>query len=192
MKSNTTRLILASASARRRRLLSDAGVSFEALSPDVEESDCSISARNTVMNNAVLKNQWAVERYPGCSIIAADTAIEFEGLLIGKPANMDAAREQLRRFSGRTHTVLTGIACSFANESVIKDICESPVTFLSLSDEMITNYFKLVDPLDKAGAYDIGSHGDMIVESHEGSLTNIIGLPMELITPLLTEHGYLS
>lgn len=191
MKANTTRLILASASERRRRLLTEAGVSFESLSPDVEESDCSISARKTVVNNAVLKHQWAAARNPDCAIIAADTAIEFDDLLIGKPANMDEAREQLRRFSGKTHTVLTGIACSFPGNSVIKELGVSPVTFLELSENMITSYFELVNPLDKAGAYDIGSHGDMIIEHHEGSLTNIIGLPMEIITPLLKEHGFL-
>jgi septum formation protein len=184
-------LILASASERRRRLLAETGAVFRCVSPDVQESDCSVSTRKTVMQNAILKYDWAVDRFPDCAIIAADTAIDFEEDLIGKPADLDQAREQLRRFSGHTHTVLTGIVFFSGQSEPFTKLCESPVTFRTLTEETISSYFDLVNPLDKAGSYDIGSHGELIVEGHEGSFTNIIGLPMEEITPLLRQYGFL-
>jgi len=185
-------LMLASASKRRVRLLSEAGVTFECCIPDVDESDCPKSVRETVRRNALLKNEWAAERFPGYSIISADTAIDFEGRMIGKPSNIDQAREQLLRFSGKTHLVLTGIACRRPGSEIYTDVSVSPVTFRLLDDEAIDRYFSLVDPLDKAGSYDIGSNGELIVESHGGSMSNIIGLPMELVLPWLQAQGYLQ
>lgn len=187
----TPKLLLASASARRVRLLGETGATFDAVIPDVDESDCSASVRNTVIKNAKLKGMWAHERFPDCAIISADTAIEFEGQFIGKPADMDGARDHLRSFSGQTHNVLTGICCLHPGHDPYSDVCTSGVTFLELREEMITDYFSVVDPLDKAGSYDIGSHGQIIIEKHTGSLSNIIGLPMEIITPWLERNGFL-
>ena len=126
-----------------------------------------------------------------CAVISADTAIDFCGDLIGKAEHLDGARAQMRRFSGHTHTVLTGIVFSVPGMDPVKEVCASKVLFRNLDEDLISRYFELVDPLDKAGSYDIGSHGELIVESYEGSRTNIIGLPMEIITPLLEENGYL-
>lgn len=192
MSVNPHRLILASASERRSRLLSELGVNFDIVVPDVEESACSRSAHATVLTNAELKNVKVLDLHPECAVISADTAIEFHGELIGKPIDFDAARAQLMQFSGQTHTVLTGIVFSIPGTSPIKKVDSSRVVFRKLDESVITRYFQMVNPLDKAGAYDIGSHGDLIVDSYTGSLTNIIGLPMEIVTPLLQENGYLQ
>lgn len=191
MKENhKPQIVLASASERRRMLMKEHGFSFIAVTPDVDESDCSRSVKDTVVTNAKLKNKWAEAKFPDSTIISADTAIEFQGKLIGKPRSLEAAREQLRRFSGSTHIVYTGIACSFPGHSIYTDVSRSDVTFLPLPEDVIDKYFSLVNPLDKAGSYDIGSYGELIVKAYTGSLSNIIGLPMELLNPFLAKHGY--
>ena len=184
--------MLASASSRRVRLLTEAGVAFDCCTPEVDESNCPISVRDTVRRNAILKNDWAAGCFPNHAIISADTSIDFEGRMIGKPRDMGDARDQLRRFSGKTHLVLTGIACSYPGREIYTDVAVSPVTFRVLDDDIIDRYFEMVDPLDKAGAYDIGSNGELIVESHNGSMSNIIGLPMELVLPWLRKYGYIT
>lgn len=191
MKTNQVKLLLASASERRKRLLSEAGCIFDSISPDIEESNCSRSPRNTVLHNADLKCMWALDRHPSSAIIAADTAIDFNGVLIGKPDSMNAAREQLQRFSGQAHNVLTGVVFYHPEDGFKKEVCQSRVIFRNLTDRMIADYFALVNPLDKAGSYDIGSHGDLVVETFSGSFTNIVGLPMEVITPILKTHNFL-
>lgn len=192
MTKQSPRLILSSASARRVRLLGEAGAQFDSIVPEVDESACSASVRDTVMKNARLKGEWALARFPDCAIVSADTAIEFEDSLIGKPKDLLMAREHLRAFSGRTHNVLTGISCLHPGREPYRDAAVSTVKFRELSEEMISHYFSLVDPLDKAGSYDIGSHGETIIEEYTGSLSNIIGLPMELVTPWLVDTGYIS
>lgn len=171
-------------------LLKEHGYSFICVTPDVEESNCSRCVEDTVMINAKLKNEWTVTEYSHSAVISADTAIEFQGHLIGKPLDLHNAREQLRMLSNSSHIVYTGIAFAYPGRPLYTDVRKSEVTFLPLTDKMIDKYFSLVNPLDKAGSYDIGSYGSLIVKSYTGSLSNIIGLPMEVINPLLEKYGY--
>ena len=112
--------------------------------------------------------------------MGADTLVFLEEKPFGKPRDMEQATKMLLTLSGKTHTVATGICLK--NISVDKEIIfseESFVTFKKLSGEMIESYFQVVDPLDKAGAYAIQTNPDMIIERWEGSLSNVIGLPVE-------------
>ena len=112
---------------------------------------------------------------------------------MNKPADLDAARAMLRRLSGRTHTVFTGVALRHVQRGVREDFgVASEVEFRRLADADIEAYLQRVHVLDKAGAYAIQEHGEMIVAARRGSLSNIIGLPQDEVRELLTRHGILS
>ena len=113
---------------------------------------------------------------------------------------MDEARKFLKMFSGKTQVVFTAVAfVKPASHGIMKHKPTAPevlvgmssVKFKELNDLIIDDYFSRVDPMDKAGAYDIDQHGDMIIESFDGSLTNIIGLPSEIVTDWLIKEGLL-
>lgn len=174
-------VILASASERRRKILNELGASFEVVIPDVEEVTYLDDPRRTASENAMRKSEWCRGRYPGGMTIAADTVIDFRGRVIGKPATVAEACAILRKFSGERHTVITAVALSVPGEAPELAIVESQVVFKKLTDERIRDYCSRVNPLDKAGAYDIDQHGDMIIESFSGSRTNIMGLPREVV-----------
>ena len=187
-----TLLILASASERRRKILSDLGVTFDVVIPRVEEIPHAGNPRRTAEENALRKSLWCRERHPDRFIITADTTIGFDGRCIEKPVSMDEAAVFLRMFSGKTHTVFTAVGLSTPTAIPEVRLVESPVTFRALSDNDIRDYLSKVNPLDKAGAYDIDQHGDIIIRSFSGSRTNVMGLPAELVGPWLREQGLLD
>ncbi len=184
-------LILASASPRRRELLAALGVPFEVVTAAVtEHEDESTDPREMVAHNAALKAGWVSARRPAALVLGADTTVFLDGAAINKPRDLADARAMLRRLSGRTHTVFTGLALRRAADGLaLDDIVASDVTFRALDDAAIDAYFALVNPLDKAGAYGVQEHGEMVVARHTGSFSNIMGLPMENVRPLLARAG---
>jgi septum formation protein len=185
------RLILASASPRRRELLASLGVAFDVVVADVtEHEESSTDPRVMVAHNAALKADWVAARHPDALVLGADTTVYLEGEALNKPANLDAARAMLRRLSGRTHTVFTGIAVRRRRDGLkIDEGVGSEVTFKLLDEATIETYLARVHVLDKAGAYAIQEHGDLIIAGYRGSLTNIIGLPVETTKQILTRCG---
>lgn len=175
------RILLGSASERRRKILSAMGLDFDVAAPDVEEHVYTDDPRRTALENAERKNRWCAARYPGHAIITADTVIDLDGRLIGKPASREEARSFLRAFSGRTHAVLTGVAFGPPAAPPTVELAESRVTFRSLDEAGIEEYLRHVDPMDKAGAYDIDQRADLIIACFNGSRTNVMGLPEELV-----------
>lgn len=174
-------LILASASERRRKILESLGLSFEVAIPDVEEMTYIDAPRRTAWENAVRKSEWIRGRCAGRTTIAADTVIDFKGRVVCKPADMDDAFVILKQFSGEQHTVITAVAL-FTPELPIEVVLEeSQVVFRKLTEGQIRDYCSLVNPLDKAGAYDIDQHSEIIIESFSGSRTNIMGLSCEVV-----------
>jgi septum formation protein len=145
-----------------------------------------------VIRNARLKADWVAKKYPKSFVLGADTTVFLDEAILNKPVDMQEAREMLRFLSGRTHTVFTGI--SFVNRELnISETVKvnSEVTFKVLDEEMITHYHSLINPLDKAGGYAIQDGGDRIVDSYEGSLSNIIGLPLEETKEIFMRHRML-
>jgi septum formation protein len=187
-------LILASASPRRRELLASLGVRFEVVTAAVtEHEDEATDPRTMVAHNAALKAGWVSARRPDALVLGADTTVFLDGAAINKPRDLDDARAMLRRLSGRTHTVFTGLALRRAADGLaLDDVALSDVTFRVLDDAAINAYFALVNPLDKAGAYGVQEHGEMVVARHTGSFSNIMGLPLENLKPLLTRCGLLG
>ncbi|NBQ57766.1 MAG: septum formation protein Maf [Opitutaceae bacterium] len=186
-------LILASASPRRRELLAQLGVSFTVVTALVtEHEDPATDPRVMVAHNAALKADWVAGRHPEALVLGADTTVFLEGAALNKPADAAEAREMLRRLSGRTHTVFTGLALRCLSDGLrIDDGESSEVTFKSFRDDVIEAYLSRVHTLDKAGGYGIQDHPDLIIERYQGSLSNIIGLPLETTKQILTRGGLL-
>jgi len=186
-----SRLILASASPRRRELLAQLGVPFEIVTASVTENEApDADPRQLVLHNATLKAEWVSARHPEALVLGADTTVCIDDHVLNKPADLAEARAMLHRLSGRTHSVFTGLALRRASDGWRADeIVESRVTFKPLDNTAITAYLARVHTLDKAGGYAIQEHGELIVASYTGSLTNIVGLPVEETRTLLTRAG---
>lgn len=174
------RLILASLSPRRRKLLSGLPYPFEVHSvPTREFADGELPAAELPLRNAEAKARAVAERFPDAVVIGADTVIIFDGRIIGKPHDPEDAFRTLSRLSGRTHEVVTGIALLRRRDNLRKVWSESTrVTFKELSPGTIREYMERVDVLDKAGSYALQEHGDMIVENVDGDADNVVGLPL--------------
>ncbi len=183
-----TRLILASASPRRKELLAQLGAPFEVVVADVtEHEDAATDPRLMVAHNAALKADWVAGRHPDAVVLGADTTVFLDGAAINKPRDLAEARSMLRRLSGREHTVYTGIAVRRISRGLrIDEVVASYVLFKSFGDRVIDEYLGKTNTLDKAGAYSIQDQTDMIVAGYRGSFTNIMGLPMEATKQILT------
>ena len=179
------KLILASKSPRRAKILSDFGLTFEVAPTDAEEISIHDDPRRTVSVNALRKLEACMARHPGSAVIAADTIVWFGGRIYGKPHDLDEARRFLRELSGNVHSVFTGVACREPGKEPETEVVESKVKFRELTDELIDRYVEMVNPVDRAGAYDIDDFGKIVVESFEGSYENIMGLPVEPIGKML-------
>ncbi len=188
-----SRLILASASPRRRELLGSLGLAFDVVTASVDEHEATdADPRELVRHNAALKAGWVSSRHPDALVLGADTTVFVDGVVLNKPVDLDDARRMLRALSGRAHSVFTGIALRAQAAGVSEDLgVESRVFFRRLDDASIDRYLGLAHALDKAGAYGIQDHGEIIIERWEGSLTNIIGLPVDETKALLTRHRML-
>ena len=188
------RLILASASPRRRELLAQLGLRFDIVSADVvEHEDPATEPHAMVTHNAALKADWVSRRHPEAFVLGADTTVFIGDTVLNKPRDLADARAMLRRLAGRTHQVFTGIALRRQQDGLRIDRgVTSSVTFRQFDDAVIDAYFKIANPLDKAGAYGIQEGGELIVAGWEGSFTNIIGLPIEETKQILTQCGLLS
>lgn len=187
------RLILASASPRRRQLLRGLGMAFDVVVADVtEHEEASAEPRAMVAHNAALKADWVAVRYPEAFVLGADTTVFIGDTVLNKPRDLAEARAMLRRLAGRTHHVFTGLALRRRCEGLAMDRgVTSAVTFRDFDDAVIDAYFEAVNPLDKAGGYGIQESGDMIISRWEGSFTNIVGLPVDETKQILTQCGLL-
>ena len=183
-------LVLASASPRRAELLREAGVSIEVLSPDVEEAhDASLTPEQLTVENARRKALAGSAMCPGRLVLGADTLVYVDGDPLAKPADMDEALRMVRRLSGRSHEVCTGVVLARDGAVVEAFHVITHVTFKSLTDDTIRDYHSKVNPLDKAGAYGIQAHTDMLLERMDGSFSNVVGLPVERLMEVLAAHS---
>ena len=186
-----TKLLLASASARRSKILAALGVAFDVVIPPVAEVIYTCDARRTARENAARKSAWCRARYPDRYSLAADTLIEFEGRCITKARTPEEAMAFLRMFAGATHQVYTAVAMARAQAEPELILTESAVRFRKLSEEEIRSYVAGVNPMDRAGAYDIDEKGETLMEGYTGSRTNIMGLPAEAVAAWLRKEGLL-
>ena len=180
------KLVLGSGSPRRQRLLREAGYDFEVVTTDAPEISDSANPVGTVVHNALAKNAACRAARPGADILTADTLVWFRGHLVGKPASEAEAKAFLRAFSGNEQTVFTAVAFSRPGEERPAVRVEATlVRFKELTDEAIARYIELVQPYDRAGAYDAADYGQLVIAAVVGSYTNVVGLPMETVGEML-------
>ena len=178
---NLPPVILASASPRRSQLLASMDIEFEVVPSHVEELiDGYDFIPDLCEANARIKAEPIADMHPECLVIAADTMVYLEDTLFGKPTDIDDAHRMLSRLQGRTHQVTTGVSLIYHNEEISKSFSViTNVTFLSLDAGQISEYLAKIDPLDKAGGYAIQEHKQMIAKRVSGSVSNVVGLPVE-------------
>ena len=184
-------IVLASASPRRRDLLAGAGILFKTVPADVEERRAPGEAPgDAALRLARSKAAHVATRFPGSVVLGADTIVALHDRDFGKPASLDEARSMLAALSGRDHDVLTGVSLLRLRPRQEEAwVCRTRVRFRELGNETIERYLELTAPLDKAGAYAIQDHGDLIVEGVEGLVSNVIGLPIEEVVERLGAFG---
>jgi septum formation protein len=179
-------IVLASTSPRRKELLVRAGLVFEVVaSPASEIHDASLEPHVLCETNALLKAAAVAELRPDATVIGSDTLVFLDGTPLGKPVDLDEARVMLRRLSGRTHQVCTGVCIIRPGgaREVFHDL--TGVTFRVLDEAAIERYFSLVNPLDKAGGYGIQESGELIVSEISGSFETVMGLPVDKVIEAL-------
>ena len=135
------------------------------------------------------KALFVAKENPGHLVLGADTLVVLEDEIIGKPGDENEAHQILRRLSGRSHQVITGVCV--VGQQVWAEATVSQVTFNPMSDNEITDYIKTGEPMDKAGAYAIQGIGAKFITSHNGSFSNIVGLPIKTTGRLLRLAGFL-
>ncbi len=183
------RILLASRSPRRSELLAREGLAFDIEVPEVDEwEDPKADPQELVLRNAAIKGDAVAAAHPDRLVLSSDTTVAIDGHLLAKPVDMAEARAMLRRLSGRAHNVYTSVLLQWRVRGIRVERCvESRVVFRSLGEEAITRYFGIVNPLDKAGAYGIQEGREIIIDHFEGSLSNIMGLPMETVREMLEQ-----
>jgi septum formation protein len=188
---DTAPLILASASPRRSQLLSEAGYEFTVVPPDVDESAFDANRTDPIeyaKRLAQAKAKSVAIKYPNSLVIGADTIVDFQGRIIGKAADARDAEQITKKLFSAPHKVITGIAIIRLCD--VTQLVQSDSTTVyprKMTVEQIAEHIKGGSWRDKAGAYAIKEIGDEFVERIEGSLTNVMGLPMELLESLLVQ-----
>ena len=174
-------IVLASASPRRSELLKKARIAFVVYTSNAEEvKNQNNSVEMLCKLNAKRKASWVAQKFPDRLVIGADTLVTMDGKIYGKPHDKEDAIKNLLELQGRVHSVITGVALLCENlcfESLFH--VETKVLFKELSIDQIQCYYEKVNPLDKAGGYAIQEYGEMIIDHIDGSLSNVIGLPIE-------------
>ena len=187
------KLILASSSPRRAEVLADAGFTFEAVAAGVDESRRTGEQAEAYVRRLAEAKARAVAGgvSPPAIVIAADTVVVMDGEVLGKPASAEDAGRMLRRLSGRTHQVLTGLAVlRIPGGAARVEIEMTQVTFAPLAEAEIEAYVTSGEPLDKAGAYAIQGRGGRFVARVEGCYFNVVGLPLARLYRILREMGW--
>ena len=185
------KIILASASPRRKELLEKIGLKFKVEPSNYTESVLpGLSPDELAKAISLGKARTVAARHKNTIVIAADTFIVFKGKIMGKPGTEAEAREMLMRLRGKSHSVITGFTIlDTDSDKVLTESVETIVYIKNLTPEEIEAYVKSKEPLDKAGAYAIQGLGSVIVDRIEGDYFNVIGLPLSALAEALKEFG---
>lgn len=183
-------IILASASPRRKLLMQQAGYRFSVVVSDVDESRFEaegLDSAEFAKRLAMAKAKAIAAKYSDSIVIGADTVVDFQGLIIGKPANKNEAEEITRKLFSRPHKVITALAIVRLSDGI--EIVDSDTTWVyprELTEEQIADHIKSNNWQGRAGAYGIKEKGEEFVERIEGSFTNVCGMPMELLEKMIS------
>jgi septum formation protein len=190
----TRPLVLASASPRRREILTRLGLTFEVLATDIDESEwVAEEPRSYVARLAEAKARAALPRAQGCAVLGADTTVVLDDKILGKPADLAQSARMLAALRGNEHEVHTGVALVLAPEGRARVITVSTrVRFRDFSDETLRSYVESREGMDKAGSYGIQDLGAALVSEIHGSYSNVVGLPAAETIELLEAEGVLG
>jgi septum formation protein len=181
------RVVLASASPRRRELLTLVGIEHEVRPANIDESYLAGEAPAEHAERLAREKAVAVHE-AGVVTIGSDTIVVIDGDILGKPRDREHASAMLRRLSGRSHVVMTGVAV-YWNDRLLSALEMVGVTFRSLTSDEIERYIDTGEPMDKAGAYGIQGYGATIVERVNGDYFSVMGLPLRRLAGLLRDAG---
>ncbi len=190
------RIILGSASPRRRMILGEIFGDIETIAPSVDESrsgnespEIYAERITNLKMDQVLKDAAELN---DAMVLTSDTIVTIDGLILGKPESVDDAVFMLRTLSGREHSVITGLSLAVVRNGAASRFYDCEITivrFKDIGDDVINKYIGSVNCLDKAGSYAIQERGELIIDSVQGSVTNVIGLPLRLFYRLLCGTG---
>lgn len=190
---NSRLIILASGSPRRRELLSMLGLPFEVITSDADESTPPEWTPEEIVQALALRKAEAVIPSAGGQsslIIGSDTIVVVDGKVLGKPVDEQDSHAMLKQLQGRTHQVYTGVACIGLPEGrTVVEHRATSVTMRAMSDEEISGYIATGEPVDKAGSYAIQGLGATLVDRIEGCYFNVVGLPLSLLSGMLSGFG---
>ena len=180
-------MILASRSPRRAELLTAAGIAFEVQAADVDETPRpQETAAAYVERLAIDKARAVFALRPGARVLGADTTVTIDGEILGKPVDEADALRMIRMLSGRPHEVHTGVAV-VSPFGVRSAVDTTRVWFSPMTDEDISWYVSTGEPVDRAGAYAIQGLASRFIPRIEGSYSNVVGLPVALVSSILSE-----
>jgi septum formation protein len=182
------RLVLASASARRARILQELGISFRVVVSHEDESLRPGEDGASAVERLARVKALAVAREETLPVLAADTEVLCDGHILGKPADEAEAVAMLRRLAGRSHEVVTGV-CLVERGEARSGVERSTVAFAPMSEAELRWYAATGEPLDKAGGYHVDGKAALFIETVEGSPSNVAGLPVRLLLRLAREAG---
>lgn len=190
MSGRVAQVILASASPRRRELLTLINVAHTVRPADIDESARQGEPPRALAERLAREkaSAGALGADPDAVIVGSDTIVVVDGAVLGKPRDTTEAARMLRRLSGRDHVVMTGVAAQWRGEAR-SDVVQVGVTFRSLTDDDIARYIRTAEPMDKAGAYGIQGYGATIVDRVDGDYFAVMGLPLNRLVRLFEELG---
>jgi septum formation protein len=172
-------------------LLQSLGLVFEVSPSKVEEiTDPGQSPEQNAVKIARDKARWVARKNPGCYVLGADTMVVLDREIIGQPADEEDAFRILSKLAGKQHRVITGVALITPEAKEYETAVVSTVSIKTVAENALRSYIATGEPLDKAGAYAIQGQGSFLVESWEGSWSNIVGLPLEALTGLFQKAGF--
>lgn len=200
---STYTVVLASASPRRRDLLNEIGIDPIIIPADIDETPkfsetpVAFAARMAEEKAYPITRRILEQRIPEIhtvahpfAVIAADTVVDLDGQIFGKPVDDVDARRMLRALSGRTHRVHTAVVVVAGTGEAFHNVVTSLVTFVPVTDELLEWYVATGEPHDKAGAYAVQGQGGVLVEKVQGSMSNVVGLPLTETVQLLERAGF--
>ena len=184
-------MILASNSQRRQEILKDAGFNFKVITSNIEETSDKKIITERILDIAEKKLEQIAKNNKNKFILAADTVVELNGKIFGKPKNREEAFSFLKTLSGQIHRWITAYVFKNISKNIlIKEIVVSEVKFFDLDDETINWYLDTGEPFDKAGAYGIQGYGRILVEKINGDFYSIMGFPISNFLENLRKIGY--
>lgn len=173
------KIILASASPRRRELLTQIGISFTIQKAEKEETVTTSVPSEAVKELALQKAREVAEKYPADVVIGADTIVAANGQILGKPKDAEDAIQMLRMLQGGSHEVITGVAILLNNGEKLINFAETTrVHVFPMTEEQICSYVESGEPMDKAGSYGIQGTFAAYISGIEGDYNNVVGLPV--------------